>query len=114
MTTDALTPLAQAGLAGVAIALIIALVTIIKYFLDNIKANQNLVTQQHQQFLQSIGANTEVTKQTYEYLKLRNGSGDRLMQELSTKMDTNSKTTQDLVTSVATLTGVVTDRSANK
>ena len=62
MEIETLKELAAAGSAGVAIALIIAVVWIIKLIIPIIRDMQN-----------SIQANTKVTTEMYEFLKNLNG-----------------------------------------
>jgi uncharacterized protein YoxC len=70
------TKLADYDMVGVAIALIIVIVYLIRFLKDREKCHD----ESYNKLRDSIDANTEVTKETYKYLKLRNGSIEKILQ----------------------------------
>ena len=90
--------LAKYGAYGIAIAALLLLMYLIPKFLTAIQKMSDAHTRTMQEMEQNhqasnsalqaaIQANTEQTRQTYEYLKLRNGSMDKTLTNLADRVD---------------------------
>lgn len=75
--------IAQHGSAGVAILAMIILAFLIDKFLKVYANIEESNKQTNDSFQSTVKENTEVTKEMSQYLKLRNGSLEKMMQEFT-------------------------------
>jgi hypothetical protein len=71
---------------GVIIAVLIVLVYVFITFMKFIKETSDKHDKQQDEFMRTINANTKVTDETYQYLKLQNGSFKELMSDVRLTM----------------------------
>ena len=77
-----LTKLVDYGTTGVAIALIIAFVYLMTKFLKYMVSREKSHNRAFEALKKSIDKNTKLTEQTYIYLKLKNGSLEKLFKDV--------------------------------
>lgn len=88
-----ITELAKYGVDGIAIAVIVGFIFLFKYLLDFINKQRNdylceieKIDKRHSKnvskLTKSLDKNTRVADQTYQYLKLRNGSIEKAIKGL--------------------------------
>lgn len=76
------TKLAEYGTAGIALAILAVLLYVFLTFMKFIRETSDKHDQQQNEFMRTITANTKVTDETYQYLKMQNGSFKDLMKDV--------------------------------
>jgi uncharacterized membrane protein len=70
------------GMSGMALAILAVLLYVFLTFMKFISETSKKHDQQQDEFMKTINANTKVTDETYQYLKLQNGSFKDLMRDV--------------------------------
>ena len=78
---ETLTTLADKGLAGALVLAIAAMVYIVVKFLQYLKDSEERHIKSYTELSKAIRKNTSVTDETYKYLKMRNGSLEKIIKE---------------------------------
>lgn len=90
----------QLGIAGAVVIVVVMFLNYMKAENDRRDIRDRELANAMKENSESTRQNSQLTKEVSDYLKLRNGSGDRLMKELSDKMDKYSQATDALVDKV--------------